>query len=175
MQVSFSQIVHGLVGLIKYAVALVLLVAAAKLLPIWWGNTCYLDPEDAGMREALGKTTVKVAFDPGSWNEEELQRGQIVVLNQAYRSGESEGRRDFPFRVVAVEGDIIESQRGVYKINDEPEKYPGGQLRRNEVATVQKQVVPRGYVYLLPDDRISNMGGCPELVPVWRVRGRVEQ
>lgn len=175
MNVSFNQIAHGLVGLIKYVVVLVLLVAAAKLLPAWLTNTCYLDPEDLGMREALGKTTVKVSFDPASWGGDELQRGQIVVINQPARSADGEARRNFPFRVVAVEGDFVEANRGAYMINGETEKYAGTQLRRSETVNVARQLVPRGYVYLLPDDRVDAKGGYPELVPVWRLMGRIGQ
>lgn len=173
MKISFNQVVHELVGMIKYAVALLILVAAAKLYPMLWGNICYVDPEDLGMREALGKTTMKVAFDPNAWGEDDLERGQIVILSQSYSKEGGDARKNYPFRIVAVAGDSIEAARGAFKINGEPEKYSGTALRPNEATNIPRTMIPRGHIYVLPDDRIDNRGGLPELVPVWRVLGRV--
>ncbi len=177
MDISFNQVVHSFVGLIKYAVALVVLVALVKfVLPVWWGRTCYLDTEDLGMRQALGKTTMKVAYDANAWASEEINRGDIVILMRE-RAGTSESRtlRKYPFRVVAVGGDLYEAKRGMYKINGKLEDYAGIKLVHEGSIKISRQRVPRGYFYILPDDRRDNRGGLPMLVPSWRVVGKIRK
>ncbi len=176
MEVTASQVIHTLVSLIKYVVALILLWAGATfVLPIW-GSTCAIDSEDLGMREALGKTRLKIGYNPGAWNEAALKRGDIVIamMMAASASGERNMQK-FPFRVVAVEGDVIEAPRGALTINGEKEEYTAVSVRTNDALRVAKQRVPRGYAYVLPDDRVSNKGGLPCLIPVWRIVGKVEE
>jgi hypothetical protein len=174
VDVSLSQLAHGMVGMIKYLVALVVLVVVAKMLPLWLSHTCYIDTEDQGMREALGKTTLKLPFNHKAWNESELRRGDIVIISQPRRGEGEESRRDFPFRIVAVAGDTIESVRGVHTVNGREEKYEGIKLVPDGATTVRRRQVPRGYVYALPDDRVSNKGGHPGLIPTWRVAGKAQ-
>jgi hypothetical protein len=174
MDISLNQIIHSLVGLIKYAVALVLLVAAAKILPGWTRSSCYVDSEDQGMREAIGKTTVKLRLDRTSWNEGDIRRGDLVILMSEIPSGGDTKLASFPYRAIAVEGDIIESVRGVFKINGKEEKYTGIHLRGDGTTRLSPQRIPRGYLYVLPDNRKDNIGGCPAMVPAWRVLGKVQ-
>ncbi|MHC4916245.1 MAG: S26 family signal peptidase [Planctomycetota bacterium] len=177
MDISFNQIVHSLVGLIKYAVALVVLVVLVKfVLPVWWGRTCYLDTEDLGMRQALGKTTMKIRYDAVSWDEDEIQRGDIVILvREKAGTAENPEVRQYPFRVVAVGGDLIESRRGIYKVNGKLEEYPGIKLVHEGAIKIDRQRVPRGHYYILPDDRRDNRGGLPMLTPAWQVVGKVKK
>jgi hypothetical protein len=174
MDISLNQIVHSLVGLVKYVVALILLVAAAKILPNWLGSSCYIDSEDHGMREAIGKTTLKLRFDRKAWTEGDIRRGDIVILMVEIPSGGKTKMGSFPYRAIAVEGDIIEAKRGIYKINGEKEKYTGVHLRYDGTTRLSPQRVPRGYVYILPDDRKDNKGGLPGMVPAWRVQGKAQ-
>jgi hypothetical protein len=177
VDLSFSQIVHSLVGLIKYGVALVILVAIAKMAPFWWGNTCYIEPEDVGMRDALGKTTLKVNYNPAEWNHADIRRGDIVVVKMEFAAGSDEDAqlKKFPFRVVAVEGDLIQASRGKFKVNLKEEKYAGINLVPDEQTGMALQRVPRGYVYVLPDDRLDAKGGHPGLVPTWRIVGKLRK
>ncbi len=170
MDISFNQVVHELVGLIKYAIALVVMVVVVKiLLPMFWGHACYVDPDDLGMQDALGKTTLKVPFNPGEWTEDYVKRGDIVIVNQV-SNDESAARRDFPFRVVAVPGDMIRASRGEFTVNGKPEKKP---IADGETKVLPHRV-PRGYVYVLPDNRRECRGGQPGMIPAWRIVGKLE-
>jgi hypothetical protein len=174
MSISGSQIAHHLVALIKYVVVVVLLVVAAKLLPGWLGGTvCFLDSDDDSMRDALGRSTMKVSFDPAAWNEDSLALGDIVIVNQEVRVSGETTRRNFPFRVIAVAGDVVEANMGKFKINGQDENYEGVTLKAAEHTRADPKAVPRGYVYVLPDDRRAPKGGHPELIPAWRLVGKV--
>jgi len=173
VEISFSQVAHGLVGLVKYVIALVVLVVVVKvLLPMFWGHACYVDPDDLGMQETLGKTTLKVPFDPNKWTAEDVRRGEIVIVNQV-SNDESGARRDFPFRVIAVPGDLIRAKRGEFTINGKPERYGGKPVADGET-DVAPQRVPRGYLYVLPDNRRECRGGHPGMIPAWRIVGKLE-
>jgi len=170
---SFNQVMHELVGLIKYAVILAVLIVTVKfLLPMFWGHACYVDPDDLGMQDALGKTSIKVPFDPGKWTAEEIGRGDIVIVNNV-SIDESASRRDFPFRVIAVPGDLISAQRGEFTINGKPERY-GPRPVADRETDVAPQRLPRGHYYVLPDNRLEGRGGQPGMIPAWRVVGKVE-
>lgn len=174
MGVTSGQIVHHLVALIKYVIVIVLVVAAAKLLPGWLGGSvCYLNSDDDSMRDALGRSTMKVSFNPNSWTEDGVGRGDIVIVNQEYRVSGETTRGNFPFRVIAIAGDVVEANMGRFKINGSDESYEGVTLKNSEYTRVEPMIVPRGYVFVLPDDRRSPMGGSPELIPAWRLVGKV--
>ena len=176
MDLTINQVVHTLISLIKYAVALILLVVAAKFLLPMWGSTCAVDSEDLGMRDALGKTRMKLAYNPRAWNEAALKRKDIVIVEMEVASvgGEREWQK-FPYRVVAMEGDTIQAPRGIFTVNGKEESYTGVKVQPSESHRVPRQRMPRGYLYVLPDDRVSSKGGLPMMIPAWRIVGKVEK
>jgi len=166
--VTFNQVLHILIALIKYVVVLVLMVVGVKF---WTAQSrCFVDSEDMGMRPAIGKTTMKVDYDVDRRTEAHLKRGDVAIV----RMRVGEGWSNFPFRVVAVEGDRIEARSGVFKVNGKKERYPGGvKLVAARGTDVLAQLVPRGHVYMLPDNRRKSLSDLPELIPLWRVVGKV--
>lgn len=177
MDLTLNQVVHSLISLIKYVVALTLIVLAAKFLLPMWGSTCVIDSEDMGMRDALGKTRLKLSYNPRTWSEAALKRKDIVIVKMevAAVSGEEREWRKFPYRVVAVEGDIIQAPRGIFTINGKEESYTGVNIQPSESHRMPQQRMPRGYLYVLPDDRVSCKGGLPMMIPAWRIVGKVEK
>ncbi len=176
MDLTLNQVVHFLISLIKYVVALILLVVAAKFLLPMWGSTCAVDSEDLGMREALGKTRLKLSYNPRAWNEAALKRKDIVIVKMKVASvGDENEWQKFPYRVVAMEGDLIQSKRGIFTINGKEESYTGVKIQPDEATKIPKQRMPRGYLYVLPDDRVSCKGGLPLMIPAWRIVGKVEK
>jgi hypothetical protein len=174
VEFSFSGMAHHLVGLIKYAIVLVLMVVTVRvLLPTYWGHACYVDPDDLGMQKVLGKTTIKIPFDPGRWTSDRVARGDIVVVRRP-ASDDSGMLRGFPFRVVAVAGDSIEAYRGQFTVNGKPERYGGVKPIPDGQTNISARVLPRGYLYVLPDNRIECRGGHPCMIPFYQVVGRVD-
>lgn len=174
MEVSLNRITHNLVALIKYAVILVGIVAAAKYLPPMWQSRCYIDTENSGMREALGKTTMKVDYDPDAVDEKDLKRGDIVVVSME-SSEIGKGRQKYPFRLVAVAGDWLEANRGFHQVNGKEENYDGLKPVNDNYAKIDRKQIPRGHVYVLPDDRPGAKSGHPQLIPLWRVVGKMRK
>jgi Signal peptidase, peptidase S26 len=175
VNLSFSEISHSAVGLVKYVITLVVLVVIVKvLLPMFWGQACYVDPDDLGMQQLLGKTRLKVGFDSRRWTESDLKRGDLVILNEM--SNDSSGaRRDFPFRIIAVEGDMLSAYRGVFKINGKEEKYGGLKPVADSDTRIAARRIPRGHVYAMPDNRRDCEGGHPGMLPIWRIVGKVDE
>ena len=163
---SFSSVMHTLAALIKYAVLLVAMVAAFR----WWTSRshCKLDSEDAAMRPALA-SKLHLVYDQYAWTEGDLERGDIVIV----RAGSGDTKKHVPFRVVAVGGDWLEMKHGRCKVNDKNEQYEDAEITPTDRYSRAKFRIPRGHVFLLTDNRDSSKFGMPELVPVWRICGKV--
>jgi hypothetical protein len=137
--------------------------------------------DDPGMRPAIGSTRTWLSYDRNAWTEADLAVGDIVTVYSEYGQNGQDSRA-FPFRVVAVGGDWIKIEGGsVARFQDaadkqgKPENYQGAELRPYpNMAVVPKFQVPRGYVYLLTDNRLNAAVGGPGLVPVSRVIGKIQ-
>ncbi|HOX06423.1 MAG TPA: S26 family signal peptidase [Planctomycetota bacterium] len=175
MALSLHAVVQNLVALVKYGVLLVVIVAAFKFLCRDMNSVASDDP---GMRPAIGSTRTWLGYDREAWGESDVAVGDIVL---AYAEAGSDARA-FPFRVVAVGGDWMKIDGGMairYKdVNDQQnlvENYPGAEIRTStSIPAVPRFQVPRGYVYLLSDNRANGLVAGPGLVPVYRLIGKAK-
>jgi hypothetical protein len=168
LAVNFTALAHELVALVKYVVVLVAMVAGVK----YWTSRdfCKVDTEDRGMRPAIGNTRIYLNYDRNAWTERDVSRGEIVVIQG--KAGDREG--GFPFRVVAVGGDWLEVVSGNVRVNGKDEQYDGVDIKAVAGYTVPKTRVPRGYVFLMADNRESTAAGNPERKGVWRLMGKAQ-
>jgi hypothetical protein len=177
--ISASAVVQHLVALIKYAVVLVGVVLASKFL--FSRDLCTVDSEDPGMRPAIGSTRTWIRYDRNAWTEADLEVGDIVVT-YAERGENAQDSKGFPFRVAAVGGDWVKIESGTvvrYKdANDQQgriENYPGAELRPYvNMKGIPRFEVPRGYVFLMNDNRVNAVAASPYLTPVSRVIGKIK-
>lgn len=169
-EISLSAVVHNLVALIKYAVLIVLMVAAFK----WWTSRerCLVDSEDPGMRPAIKNTQLLVNFDREAWTPAELKRGDIAIM----LAPRGDGKTKFPFRVVATEGEWVENDpHGYILVNGQKERYRG--IEPEDIKPVNNYLLPRtrmprGYFLIFTDNRVEAYARSPGLVPAWRVMGK---
>lgn len=172
MTFRLSAVVHDLMALVKYIVALVVLVIAAKLAAKYLHSRLFVDSDDMAMRSVIPKSTVKVNYDPMTWSDRQIRRENVIVVNMPF--GPEQKMKKFPYRVIAVGGDRISTLRGEYTINGEKEAYPGVKLVADPRFRMSTRIVPRGYLYAVPDNRIDCKSGWPEFIPAWRVVGKTE-
>jgi signal peptidase I len=174
MAVSQNQVLNNLVGLIKYAVALLILLILAKYLPPLWRRTCYISADDKGMWQEIGKMTLKQRFNPAVWSEDQIKRGDIVVVNKEVQIEGELVYKGFPYRVIASPGDRILAKGGHFRINGKREKYPGIDLEAYPSLNFSEMVLPRAVFYILPDDRLTAVGGLPMATPAWQIAGKIK-
>ena len=178
MPISASAVVQHLVALVKYAVVLVGVVLASKFL--FNRDLCTVDSEDMSMRPAVGSTRTWLRYDRKAWTEADLEVGDIVAA-YAERGENAQDSKAFPFRVVAVGGDWMKIEAGTVvrfrDANDQQgriENYSGAELKPYvNMKGVPRFEVPRGYVYLMNDNRVNAVAASPYLTPVSRVIGKI--
>ncbi len=176
MHIPWSAVVQNLMALIKYAVVLIAVVLVSKF--FFNRDMCKVDAQDPGMRPAIGSTRTWLDCDSNAWAEPEL--GDIVTVYRESGST-SQDSKAFPFRAVAVGGDWMLVDGGsVTRYRDrsdregQGENYPGATVRPSgSMPPMPRTMVPRGYVYLLSDNRQDEVVGGPGLIPVSQILAKV--
>jgi len=98
------------------------------------------------------------------------RRGDIVVVDVRTPSEDD----DIVKRIVAVPGDTIEIRDDIALINGRVEDTTGRAVARGQGVYREAQVVPKGMIYVLGDNRpISLDSRYIGMLPISAVRGRV--
>jgi len=166
--ISASAIVQHLISLVKYVVLLVVMVLAFK----YWTSRdlCRVATDDRGMRPAIGNTRSWLDYDANAWTESDLAVGEIAII---YR--EAETPKAFPFRVAAIGGDEMLVNSGQVIRNGLIESYTGApEIKPDSSYQLPQFRVPRGYVFLLADNRQGSAAPNPFLVPVSGLLGKAK-
>ena len=168
MNVSANVIVQHLMSLVKYVVLLVVMVLGFKY---WTGRDfCKVASDDRGMRPAIGNTRTWLDYNRNAWTDADFAVGDVAVIY-----GEAgDTARAFPFRVVAAGGDQMMIDGGQVLRNGQNESYPGAEIRPDSSYQLPLFRVPRGYVFLMADNRQGSAAPNPFLVPVSRLMGKAK-
>lgn len=167
---TLNKVLQVAVDLGKYALLLAAMIAGFKY---WFGrDACRVATDDDGMRPAIGNSRVYADYDRHKWTGKDLKRGDVVIALSCQPGQGSKPQDKYPFRVVAVAGDWLEVKGGICVVNGQQESYPGVRPTPHYTYQIPRMLVPRGYVFLLSDNRAGGMARPPELVPVWRILGK---
>lgn len=95
----------------------------------------------------------RVLVNKLSYRLHEVKRGDVVVFEQL--PTDPGGIRDLIKRVVAVEGDTVESRGDTLFVNDQPVREPF-RASASIGSVVTKQTVPSGQVFVMGDNRTNS-------------------
>jgi len=142
----------GIRTLVEWALVLGGALAAALVIQATFLKAFYIP---SGSMEPTLEINDRVLVNKLSYSFGDVQRGDIIVFHKPENAPDSEVN-DFIKRVVALEGDTIESRNGAVYLNGSP--VDEGYLDPGTVTlNLPSQQIPPGHIFVMGDNRAHSV------------------